>query len=351
MSKKRVSKADYFISYATADCEWATWIGWVIEEQGRSVILMEWDFTPGRNFVLEMDRASRESEHTIAVLSPNYLASQYTHAEWAAAFAQDPTGEERTLIPIRVEDCVLDGLLAQVVYIDLVGKTEEEAHVVISQMVLRSRMKPVVEPTYPGLVHSRETEPPEYPSEEEGLLDLVERGVGDLERGNESALAFAHGVEELGASAHEHAARFRAVGTGPGTLQAYRAVSRSASRDMNRFSEAGESQLREMARAYESGLGAWDSTLKLLPEFGEIDEDLVHENLRSLEGILESIPRAREGTAELRDSVARLPRVDGVFAAARRRAAEVLDQGVRALDRVEFLAQRASDQGQALLGN
>ncbi|MBN1859076.1 toll/interleukin-1 receptor domain-containing protein [Candidatus Bipolaricaulota bacterium] len=351
MSKNRTSKTDYFISYATADSEWATWIGWVIEEESRSVTLMEWDFTPGRNFVLEMDRASRESEHTIAVLSPNYLASQYTHAEWAAAFAQDPKGKERGLIPIRVEDCVLDGLLAQVVCIDLIGKTEEEARVVISQMVLRSRMKPVVEPAYPGLVHSRATEPPEFPSEEEGLLDLVERGVGDLKRGNESTLAFAHGVEELGTSAHEHAARFRAVPTGPGKLQAYRQVSWSVSRDMNRFSRAAEPQLREMARAYESGLGAWDSALKLLPEFGEIDESLVQGNLQSLEGLLESIPRARNAIAELRDSVARFPRVDGVFAAARRRAAEVLDQGVRALDRVEFLAQRASHQGQVLLEN
>lgn len=350
MNKKRSFKADYFISYATPDSDWATWLGWTIEEEGRSVTLQEWDFSPGRNFVLEMDRASRDSEHTIAVLTPNYLASHYTHPEWAAAFARDPTGDKEVLIPIRVEDCVLDGLLAQVVYLDLVGKTEEQARTAISQMLQNSRMKPVEEPVYPGVVHSREPERPQFPFEEEGLLDLVERGVRDLRRGNESALAFAHSVMELGDSAHEHAARFRAVRKGPGQLQAYRDVSRSASSGMNRFSESGESQLPEMASAYESGFGAWSLALKLLPEFGEVDEDLIRENLQSLEGILTSIPTTRTSIGELRDSVARLPRVDGMFAAARRRAASVLDQGVRALDRVEFLARKVQQEGNELLG-
>lgn len=349
MTSKRDRKADYFISYATDDASWAVWLGWIIEEGGRSVILQEWDFAPGSNFVLEMDRAARESEHTIAVLTPNYLASHYTHPEWAAAFAQDSAGMDKALIPIRVEECVLEGLLAQVVHVDLVGRGEDEARAVISQVLSESRMKPVDRPAYPGLVHKHEPQPPPFPIEEEGLLDLVERGVADLRRGNCAVLDFARGVEALGDSAREHAARFRAVGPGATQLQAYRQVSRSAAAAMNRFSNAGEPQLKTMATAYESGFGAWASAMGLLPEFGEIDKEMIRENMRSLDGLLASIPTARKSTAGLRDVTARLPRVDGVFATARRRAAEVLDRGVRALDRVEFLAKTVHERGQALV--
>ena len=34
-------------------------------------------------------------------------------AEWSAAFARDPRGDKRVLIPIRVEECEPEGILAQ----------------------------------------------------------------------------------------------------------------------------------------------------------------------------------------------------------------------------------------------
>ena len=50
--------ADYFISYTSPDKAWAEWIGWVLEDTGATVILQAWDFVPGSNFVLEMQRAA-----------------------------------------------------------------------------------------------------------------------------------------------------------------------------------------------------------------------------------------------------------------------------------------------------
>ena len=49
-----------------------------------------------------MHEAAAKAERTVAVLSPDFLASKFTQAEWAAAFAQDPTGEKVTLVPVRV---------------------------------------------------------------------------------------------------------------------------------------------------------------------------------------------------------------------------------------------------------
>ena len=80
---------DFFISYNQADRGWAEWIAWQLEEADYSTVLQAWDFTAGTNFVQQMDRATKESSRTIAVLSPDYLTSQFTPSEWQAAFAQD----------------------------------------------------------------------------------------------------------------------------------------------------------------------------------------------------------------------------------------------------------------------
>ena len=118
-------RKDFFISYNKADKAWAEWIAWELEEAKYKVILQDWDFHAGSNFVLEMQRAAELSDHTIAVLSSDYLTALYTQPEWAAAFAQDPTGEKGTLIPVRVKKCELKGLLKPIIYIDLLDQPEE----------------------------------------------------------------------------------------------------------------------------------------------------------------------------------------------------------------------------------
>lgn len=50
-----------------------------------------------------VDHALKACKSTIAVLSDNYLQSGFTKAEWQSAFAKDPTGEKRALIPIRIQ--------------------------------------------------------------------------------------------------------------------------------------------------------------------------------------------------------------------------------------------------------
>ena len=49
---------DFFISYNSADKSWAEWIAWQLEVAKYTTILQAWDFRPGRNFMMEMDKAS-----------------------------------------------------------------------------------------------------------------------------------------------------------------------------------------------------------------------------------------------------------------------------------------------------
>jgi hypothetical protein len=92
-------QADFFISYNSADQQWAQWIAWVLEQAGYKTIIQAWDFRPGSNFVLEMQQAATRAERVIAALSPEYLGANFSQPEWAAAFAQDPQGIERRLVP------------------------------------------------------------------------------------------------------------------------------------------------------------------------------------------------------------------------------------------------------------
>jgi len=160
---------DFFISYNKADRVWAEWIAWHLEENVYSVVIQAWDFRPGGNFVLDMQRATEEGLRAIAVLSPDYLASKFTAPEWAAFFAQDPTGEKGLLLPVRVRECQPKGMLAQIVYVDLVGKDEPGAREALLAGVKQGRGKPAAPPSpfasAPSQVEPQaSTEQPRFPN-------------------------------------------------------------------------------------------------------------------------------------------------------------------------------------------
>ena len=146
---------DFFISYNKADATWAEWIAWVLEEHGKTVVIQAWDFRPGGNFILDMQRAAQDSDRTIAVLSEDYLNALYTQPEWAAAFKQDPTSTERKLLPVRVGPCKPTGLLASIAYVDLVGKSEAEAETLLLG-ALQDRAKPTSRPSFPQSAPTQE---------------------------------------------------------------------------------------------------------------------------------------------------------------------------------------------------
>ena len=151
------SKGDYarefFISYTQADRAWAEWLAWELEAASYTTLLQAWDMPAGTSFLHIMDQAVRTTEHTVVVLSPAYLRSEFGEAEWRPGFRMDPSGERRVLIPVRVEQCELEGLLADRVWIDLVGLDEASARARLREEiagVLRGHRRPVDRPRFPG---------------------------------------------------------------------------------------------------------------------------------------------------------------------------------------------------------
>jgi hypothetical protein len=65
-------------------------------------MLQAGDMPPGTAFVHAMDQAIHHTRHTVLVLSPAYLRSEMTEAEWRHGFIADPSGTQRRLLQVRV---------------------------------------------------------------------------------------------------------------------------------------------------------------------------------------------------------------------------------------------------------
>lgn len=186
---------DFFISYTSVDEQWAEWIGYVLEEDGHSVKLQRWDFRPGSNFVLEMQEAASNASRTILVLSPDYMKSQYAAPEWAVAFAGDPQGARRTLLPVMIRDCQPDGLLAPIVHIKIAGLEQEAARTELLRGIRPERAKPSSRPPFPGVHHSPPKPYPGSPRTEVAVsrdvyLPKVRREPSDVDKRRFLRVAF-----------------------------------------------------------------------------------------------------------------------------------------------------------------
>ena len=141
---------DFFISYNRNDRRWAEWIAWTLEEAGYTVMIQAWDFKPGQDFLNLMKEAAGKSNMLLAVISQDYFDAHYTNVEWNAFFIKGVKSGERRILPVRVRECQPPDIFASLIYVDLVGLTEEEARAFILNAADDSRMRPSAAPGFPG---------------------------------------------------------------------------------------------------------------------------------------------------------------------------------------------------------
>ncbi|WP_261560526.1 toll/interleukin-1 receptor domain-containing protein, partial [Frankia tisae] len=147
---------DFLVSAAEKDSAWGEWCAWQLEEQGYQVHLDTWDVVAGDHRVGRLDEAVSHSKRTLVILSEHYLASEKVRAEWQTAWAADPTGMKRRLIPVRVADYrpgAEVGLLQGISSINLVGLGDEAARRTFVDEIRRAiegRYRPSQAPPFPG---------------------------------------------------------------------------------------------------------------------------------------------------------------------------------------------------------
>lgn len=120
-------KADFFISYNHNDERNATWAAEILERNGYKVIIQAWDFNAGDNLVANIDEALKNADRLLVILSKSYMDSAWCRVEWTAAFHESILNARSLIVPVRVEDFVVEGVLRPLIYIDLVNKDGEAA--------------------------------------------------------------------------------------------------------------------------------------------------------------------------------------------------------------------------------
>jgi TIR domain len=138
----------FFISRAGEDREWAKWVAKLLETEGHSTTLQDYDFRPGHSILHQMKKAEDRANHFIAIISPQYLSKPFTLSELYSAIADDPLAERRLLIPIRVADCEIPRLIKDIAYVDFVGKSEGECRGALLDAIRSDRPKGYVQ--FPG---------------------------------------------------------------------------------------------------------------------------------------------------------------------------------------------------------
>ena len=188
---------DFFISYTKTDEGWAEWIAWQLEEAGHSTVIQAWDFHAGQNVVLAMQEAASNSKQTIAILSPDYLRSDFAKSEWSAAFAADPAGKEGKLIPIKVRPVDVKGILGPIIHIDLISLSKKDASERLLTKTKASedgiRAKPESEPNFPG-ESSPNANPTAIPSTRDNHNRSISSSLSSQSNGLENTPAFKAGL-------------------------------------------------------------------------------------------------------------------------------------------------------------
>jgi TIR domain len=146
-------RVDFFVSHAGADRAWAEWVAWQLTEAGYTVELDVRDWAAGRNFVTAISDALGRCDRVVALLSAAYLdRGRYTTDEWTAALLHKPGTEQGRLVPMRVEDVLVETMppvLQPLLFGDLFRVDAAEARRVLLATVT-GPTRPDGEPVFPG---------------------------------------------------------------------------------------------------------------------------------------------------------------------------------------------------------
>jgi len=128
MADQTEYRYDVFISYNHADRTWvhSELLPW-LKEAGLKVCIDECDFEVGTPSLVNMERAVDNSRHTLLVLTPAWIESEWTEFESLLAGTGDPAGRRRRLIPVMLELCKLPPRIAMLTCADLTQPSERAA--------------------------------------------------------------------------------------------------------------------------------------------------------------------------------------------------------------------------------
>lgn len=110
---------DVFISYSHKDEAWVrSEFLPDLEKASLKVVIDTRDFTIGVPSAQNMVEAIQQARHVVAVLTPNWVASEWTGFEGYLVTTADPIGKHRRLLPLMLEPCKPPPHIAFLTYAD-----------------------------------------------------------------------------------------------------------------------------------------------------------------------------------------------------------------------------------------
>jgi tetratricopeptide (TPR) repeat protein len=117
---------DAFISYSHADRAWVDdWLLPRLERAGLRICIDHRDFDVGAAALDNMERAAAASRHTLLVLTPAWVQSEWAGFEALLVQGRDPASLHRRTLPVLRDICTVPGRIANLTYADLRGAPDD----------------------------------------------------------------------------------------------------------------------------------------------------------------------------------------------------------------------------------
>jgi tetratricopeptide (TPR) repeat protein len=120
-------KYDVFISYSHKDEEWVVnTLLPSLEDAGLKVCIDFRDFVPGKPSRHNMRDACKESAYTVLVMTPAWVASEWTSFESLLTFLHDPAGKRQRTVPMMLEKCDIPEDIQIFTYVDFLREDRRD---------------------------------------------------------------------------------------------------------------------------------------------------------------------------------------------------------------------------------
>ena len=116
---------DIFVSYSHRDYDWVhTWLVPHLRDADLSVCIDDEAFDIGIPTLVNIENAVKVSRHILLVLTPAWVASQWTNFESILSQTEDPIGLRQRTLPLLREQCEIPPRIAILTYANLTGRRE-----------------------------------------------------------------------------------------------------------------------------------------------------------------------------------------------------------------------------------
>jgi hypothetical protein len=107
-----------FICYASEDRNWARELAAAISQMGAHVWLDEREIRVGDSIVRRINDALGVVSHVVVILSKNSVRKPWVQHELSSALMLQLSKKRITVLPVRIDDCEIPAILADIKYAD-----------------------------------------------------------------------------------------------------------------------------------------------------------------------------------------------------------------------------------------